>query len=214
MPTTTKPDAAASLRAIGSWAKRHKILATIAVLLLIGVFGNLLPDPPVNQERAGHSPTEVPAPRAESSATSKPSTPAPAPDQVAEFEDDLRDALGDSNREDVERLSVFDYDKRTKVLSVQFAINDNLSEGMIKDGAKMAVTDILEAVQESDLKIKDVNIDATFSMVDDLGNASEDTVVRATYPSNLVDRINFENFDFEDVYDITDNIFVHPALQD
>lgn len=212
MPTT-KPDAAASLRAIGSWAKRHKILATIAVVLLIGIFGNLLPEPPAAEKQTA-SPTSAPSPKAESSETPTPSTPAPTPDPIAEFEDDLRDTLGDVNRDDVERLSVFEYNKRTKILTVQFAINDNFSEGMIKDGAKMDVTDILEAVQKSDLKVKAVSIDATFSMVDDLGNASEDTVVRATYPASLVDRVNFENFYFEDVYDITDDIFVHPALRD
>jgi hypothetical protein len=53
----------------------------------------------------------------------------------------------------------------------------------------------------------------TFPLVDQLGNSSEERVVLATYPAELVGAINFEGFDFKNAFELTDDVFVHPAFQ-
>jgi hypothetical protein len=49
--------------------------------------------------------------------------------------------------------------------------------------------------------------------VDQLGNISEARVALARYPKSLIDQINFENFDFKEVYEITSEpAYIHPAF--
>lgn len=120
------------------------------------------------------------------------------------------DALGDSNR-DVDRLAPI-----TLVdghVSIRWAINDNLTEGLIKDGARIDAVEILQALHDTGIAYATVTLEGTFPLVDQLGNSSEERVVLVTYPAELVDQINFEGFDFKNAFEITDDVFVHPAFQ-
>lgn len=98
------------------------------------------------------------------------------------------------------------------VIEVKWAINDNLTEGMIKDGAKLDIVDILKAVDGCGIEYELINVEGTFRMKDKLGNAAEQTVVWATYPAETVGRINWDGFVFDDVYDIASTYKLHPAM--
>ena len=109
--------------------------------------------------------------------------------------------LGRSNR-DVQRVSA----ARLQVerLFVQWAINDNLTAGMIAGSARLDIRNMLEVIAESQEPYTSVLLRGTFSLVDQLGNASEDTVVEATFTKSVIDRINFENFLTDNVYAIAE----------
>ena len=53
----------------------------------------------------------------------------------------------------------------------------------------------------------------TFSMVDRLGNATESTVVQATFDRDTIDRINFQHFLPDNVYEIATTTGVHPDFR-
>jgi hypothetical protein len=135
----------------------------------------------------------------------------PSPDTPQdELQAAVEGGLGSSNR-DVTRVSearVF-----AGRVSVVWAINDNLSEGLVKDTARLEATEILEAIQGSGITYDEVSIEGTFSLVDQLGNESEEVVVRGTWERSLIDQINFENFAFKNVFEIAGEAYVHPAFQ-
>lgn len=123
----------------------------------------------------------------------------------------VQDALGETNR-DVDRISSFEAEEGGRV-SIEWAIDENLTEGLTKDTARSEGVDILEAVKESGFDYRIVEINGTYPLVDQLGNETEERVIRAQYSRKLINQINFENFDFKNVYELDDSTYVHPAFR-
>ena len=113
---------------------------------------------------------------------------------LAKFETQVRETLGDSNR-DVERLTSVEIMAEDTLIVVIWTINDNLFTDYISWGGKRDVGDILEILSNSTLDYEKIQVKGTFSMIDTLGNTEESIVVLAVYPKEVVDNINFENID-------------------
>ena len=99
------------------------------------------------------------------------------------------------------------------LLSIDFNISDNLSTEMIVDGAKIDVMQILRALHDEGISYATVDITGRFSMRDRYGNSSIQDVVELRYSKESLDRINWSNFLWEDVYAIADDVWLHPAFQ-
>ena len=126
----------------------------------------------------------------------------------------IEKVLGSSNRQGVKRISSFSLETGPDPqVFVEWAINDNLTEGLIKSSAQLDVTSILEAIAKSGVKYGSVRVQGTFSMVDKSGNAQEMVVIKAVYTRATVERINWDDFLFANVYDIADTKTIHPAFQ-
>ena len=138
-----------------------------------------------------------------------PAAPAPAGGTASRVEYEVKKALGTSNRK-VTRVSKVQTAGQT--IHVHFSINDNLTEGFIKTGAKMNVERILKAIQRSGYDYSEVTAIGTFSMQDKFGNSSEDKVLQATYKRSTVDRINWDGFLTDNIYSIADGVWLHPAF--
>lgn len=129
----------------------------------------------------------------------------------------LRDALaktlGAPNREGVEGFSLLINWPEASVL-VTWAIDEGLTEGLTKDQARRQATDIIKVVRESEVEFALVTLEGTYSLVDQFGNASEERVVLARYTVDTVNRINFDNFQYKNIFEIAeDGAFVHPAFR-
>lgn len=187
-------------------------------------------------------PTATYTPRPASTATPLPtSTPLPDPTGTAEAEiaeqvaatqraeavaqqstdpdylrNELEDALGSGNR-DIARVSeveVFDASGGGKVIKIRWAINDNLTTGMIAGSAQLDATEILKIIaEEGPSDLAEVQLFGTFSMINQLGNESESEVIQATYSGDTIRAINFENFLRTNVWAIADTARVHPEFQ-
>lgn len=85
---------------------------------------------------------------------------------------------------------------------------------MIKTGVKIDLKDMLKALNDSGIEYGLVNFEGSFSMVDQLGNTKEMTVVWATYEAATIKQINWPNFLHKNVYNIASTAKQHPAFQD
>lgn len=132
-----------------------------------------------------------------------------APEQA--LRDRLRADLGEGNREGVERLSAVAL--TGDELLVAWALNENLTSNMVATGAQLDATEILRAAIESDVAFSAVRIRGTYSLVDQLGNAREATVVEAAYPRELLARVNWAGFVYTNVWDIAAESTVRPELR-
>lgn len=157
------------------------------------------------ESAATAGPTATPAP------TETPAPPTPTLEPSAALEAAVRGALGRSNR-DVERVTAVNYDGA--IVDVQWTINDNLTEGMIKGGAKRDVIAILRAVVKSGVPFTEVMVRGTFPLIDVYGNTKEQQVISASYTAETIARINFDGIDPDNIYIISDNAIVHPAFRD
>ena len=146
--------------------------------------------------------------------------PAPKPvDYQAKVSKAIREELGKSNRDGVKRVDsiVYNNDGGLGAVVIRWAINENITDGLTKKGAKMDVSNMLEVIQKlqkQGLHVKAATFAGTYSLVDQLGNNSEDKVIQAAYGGSTIKQINFNNFLDKNVYDVADDVTIHPAFKD
>jgi hypothetical protein len=165
-----------------------------AVILVLFTIGRL-----TNNDTPSSSPVTSAA--ATSPAAPKPtSKPAAAETAPVSSEQLLRDAvakeLGDSNR-NVERLPEFSAPEGEYIV-LQWAINENLTDGLTKDGARLDAVKILKAIKsvpEHD-RYPGVAMKGSYLMQDKYGNAREQVVIRASYDRATLERMNLDNIYF------------------
>ena len=184
-----------------SWGKlkyrRHAVgLLVLSFVILITVAGMMDSD-----ETAVEEPES-----SVSTGSSAPPTKAVEAANATSFQTQISSALGSSNRA-VQRVSAARLQEER--LCVQWAINDNLTSGMIARSARLDIRNMLEVITDSQEPYTSVLFRGTFSLVDQLGNASEDTIVEATFTKSVIDRINFENFLTDNMYAITKETNIH-----
>jgi len=96
---------------------------------------------------------------------------------------------------------------------VYFAVNGNITKGLTKFGAKKDIEHVLKAIQSSGDDYSEVTLVGTFTLVDKFGKSEESKVLEVSYKRATVDKINWENFLTDNVYDIADSSWVHPEFR-
>ncbi|MCB9147742.1 MAG: SH3 domain-containing protein [Caldilineaceae bacterium] len=98
-------------------------------------------------------------------------------------------------------------------IRIDYALNDGWDGPSIIRGAAYDISSILEFAQKNYAgRYNDIMFFGTMSLVDTLGNTSEDIVLKAVYKRDLIDAINFDGFIATNVFDITDNKYIHPVM--
>jgi hypothetical protein len=181
------------------------ITASVAMDQL-GLLPTLTPAPPTNTAL----PSETPGPTNTPGPTD---TPTAAPLPIDQLRLEIEKALGDGNRE-IPRLTEFNWSESDKTLIIQWALNDNLSQDLIMVGVQTDITDMLKVISTSGLlpEFQFVTFVGTFPLVDKFGNVTEDRVVTANYNKSTVDKINWDNFLYTNIFDIAELSFIHPAM--
>jgi Protein of unknown function (DUF2510) len=98
-------------------------------------------------------------------------------------------------------------------VTATFAIGDNFTEGLIKDGARFETIDILKYAKLTYPKASQVTMKGSFPMKDSYGNTSTDTVINLTYLRSTLDQINFEGVDKDKIWEIADSGYIAPAFR-
>ena len=101
----------------------------------------------------------------------------------------------------------------SKIVLVYWDINDNLTNGMIRFGAKHDVELIWQAVAKSSISCREVTVYGSFPMVDLYGNSSKDIVLIVTCKGSTIQKINWANFLTDNVYNVADEVWLHPTFQ-
>lgn len=176
------------------------VLVALAILLLVLI----------NSCQGGSKKADAPSTTAPAAAATTAATPAAPADPQAKLDKAVRDALGSSNRDGVQRVSSVEF--VDGVAKVKFAFNDNLSEKMVKAGARMDTAKVIKAVK-STVGDVETHVTGTFAMQDKYGNASEDEVVFAVYNADTIAKIQPDTIDPDQVWQVADTKSVVPAFQ-
>ena len=122
--------------------------------------------------------------------------------------------LGKSNREGVVKFQgqEVSQDGANYVISLRFAIDDNLSESWIKQGAENDVFNVMKALYQSDYPIQEIHMFGSFSMKDKYGNLSEDSVLTSSLTKTTEQKINWDNLYADELFEILDTLTWHPAF--
>lgn len=122
-------------------------------------------------------------------------------------------ALGSGNR-NLPRLIKISYsDPERGDITIIWTINNNRSQDSIKTGMQMDMINILKAIDQSKFAYIFVVLSGTFSIQDEHGNIVETQVVNLGFNKSAVDKVNWENFQHSDIYDLADTQIIHPLFR-
>ncbi|KLO42369.1 hypothetical protein ABW17_12015 [Mycobacterium nebraskense] len=99
------------------------------------------------------------------------------------------------------------------VVDARFAIRDNYTEQMIKDGARLDTIDILRYATATYPDASAVNVQGTFPMTDPYGNTATHVAIDLTYSRATLNKINFDGISKASIWEIRDSGTVLPAFQ-
>jgi hypothetical protein len=99
------------------------------------------------------------------------------------------------------------------VVNARFAIRDNYTETMIKDGARLDTIDILKYARATYPDASAVNVQGTFPMTDPYGNTSTHVAIDLTYSRATLNKINFDGVTKNSIWEIRDSGSILPAFQ-
>lgn len=105
---------------------------------------------------------------------------------------------------------------RTWELTVTWAINSNLSQGTVGNGAENDVYNILQAVYTSGLPIRSTRLVGTYPLGSTSGHAHEAVVMRLLMSATraaLVNGISWDTLTPQDVWGLLDRRSVNPAVR-
>lgn len=139
-------------------------------------------------------------------------------DAPSSLDDLLVEALGSPNR-DVSFLTAEEGRRAVLVqdgndLLVLVALNDNLSNRLIRSSAQRDTVRVAEVIQQQPDFGGTLTLSMYFPLVDPFGNTEEVVVVTVSYTSQTLERINFSNLVRSNIWDIADARQIHPTLQD
>ena len=117
--------------------------------------------------------------------------------------------LGDSNR-DMEPKTTVGYAAGN--VQVTFAANDIGFAGMTVANMEIDTSDVLRLLTESEVPWEFALIEATFPLLNKFGEASEESVMWHKFTHETADRIVWDKLLPEDVLELADEAFRHPAL--
>jgi hypothetical protein len=102
-----------------------------------------------------------------------------------------------------------------KIVTAHFKISEGFTNGLTKDGARIDTMHILKFAQAKYPNLAEVHVDASADMVDMYGRTSVKQVVTLVYSRATLDKIDWDNFDFANIWNfpIADFAEVHPAFQ-
>ncbi len=99
------------------------------------------------------------------------------------------------------------------VVNARFAIRDNYTETMIRDGARQDTIAILRYASATYPDASAVNVQGTFPMTDPYGNTSTYVAIDLTYSRATLNKINFDGVTKTSIWEIRDSGTILPAFQ-
>lgn len=123
------------------------------------------------------------------------------------FEEKAHNVFGDRVRtvEAFESEGIF-------YVSVSSDISAGWNERTTRDSFYRETADFLEQIKDEEFD--ETTIMGYAEMQDQLGNVEESMVLSSRFTKELVNEINYDNFIAENIPDVADGAFIHPAFQD
>ena len=109
-----------------------------------------------------------------------------------------------------ENVISVNYDPTNRIVQIKAMGKDNLTSKMTVDGMYLSMSNIMEKL--SDFKDVNISFEIVYPLVDEYGNATDTTVITATFTSTTRNKINWDYFLIENMPDVADEWWMHPAL--
>lgn len=149
---------------------------------------------------------------AEESAAEVPKEPADLESQARSI---VHEEIGEKNNMDKERIADLTVTELVEGSNVVIDLNasENLTNGMTRTGILMNSVEILEPLSKVG-GIANIKLVWLLPLVDQYGNEEDGRVLSFVIDKETRDKINWENFDQENLATVTADYFEHPAFKE
>lgn len=129
--------------------------------------------------------------------------------------DGVREALGDSNRPEVDRLHRLDVQSRPEGLRlfVDWAVNRGSTAWLTRTSAQIDVLRIVRAVQEAGMVGDVLAVQGTYPVLDAEGQPEETIVLVAHFSRQTVAETNWERVSYDGVASRAEQFWLHEELR-
>lgn len=100
------------------------------------------------------------------------------------------------------------------IVTATYKIGENFTKGLTKDSARIETMDILKYALQAYPNAVEFDVHAMADMVDTYGRTSVDQVATLIYMRDSLDKINWQNFDFANIWNVPIclPVYIDPAL--
>jgi|GEM_PF-1916413 len=125
------------------------------------------------------------------------------------------DSAIEAARADVESVKINENKEKEdgEIILIYLKGKDNFTVNMIRDGMLLQARDILAYLHGRN-DISEICIFWSLPLTDAYGNTTESNVMKLALEKDSLQRINFDNFDWNNFPDIADSYYEHAALSD
>lgn len=102
-----------------------------------------------------------------------------------------------------EAFQTLNYNPGNNFALIKFRGSEGLTSELAVKGMYMDISNILKAIQE-DIEVN-VDFNVTYLLYDTYGKESEEIVIKATFNNETIKKIDFENFDYNNIPLIADD---------
>jgi hypothetical protein len=126
-----------------------------------------------------------------------------------EIEKIIVDLLGDTSNEDVSRIR--NIDALGDVTLIEYNADANLTSGMTRRSIWSDVIDIIKKLS-ADPAAESITVNAYIKLVDQYGNEDQGKVMTVNLSKETWSKINWDNFNTENLPNVADFYYIHPAI--
>lgn len=136
------------------------------------------------------------------------------PDTLEEYVESIVDEVvglevGDEER--IVALEIEDAEQGGKFVYLNMIGDESLTLNTTKSGLWMDSLEIFEPIFERD-EVSEVSVMWQLELTDQYGNSEYDMVMSTTFTKETAEKVNWENVLYENVPNIADSYYEHPAL--
>ena len=136
------------------------------------------------------------------------------PATLEEFVESVVDKVVGLEAGDEERivaLEIEDAEQGGKFVYLNMIGNESLTLNTTKDRLWMESLEIFQPIFEQD-EVSEVSIMWQLELIDQYGNSEYEMVMSTTFTKETAEKVNWENVAYENVPNIADSYYEHPAL--
>lgn len=130
-----------------------------------------------------------------------------SPESMVQYVKSLAETVG----LDVSDVVAIQEGENTYNVFVKRKGSNTITTTLARVGALTSAEDVFKLLQNNDY-VASVGVDVSLPLTDQYGNESEGNVLSVILSKEALDRINFDNFNIENLGDIAEHYYLHPDL--
>ena len=125
---------------------------------------------------------------------------------------DLKSMAEEVSKKQLASVELVNYNPENGYLLIKGKGKENLSANMTTKGFKLSIFNIMKEIHDQK-EIETLAFNITYPLTDKYGNASDQIVLKAEFSRATLDKIDYNNLNFENLGDVADSYWEHNALK-